>query len=57
MSEQEQGRTTLETQVDEAWVPDEHEDAWIAGHLASGIYLCRMKAGSFMKIRKRVLQK
>ena len=47
----------VETLVDETRPAGHYEVVWNAGHFASGIYLCRMKAGSFVQMRKLIFQK
>ena len=47
----------VETLVNEYRVAGSYAVEWNAGNLPSGIYICRMKAGTFTKTRKLVLQK
>jgi hypothetical protein len=47
----------IETLIDGSLAAGEHEVAWHAYGLTSGIYLCRIEAGGFVDTRKLVLQK
>lgn len=43
--------------VNERLAPGAYERTWNAARLPSGIYFCRMQAGSFTSVRKMILQK
>ena len=45
------------TLINEQKLPGNYEVEWNASSLASGIYFCRMQAGSFVQTRKMILMK
>ncbi len=47
----------MATLVDEHLTPGKYERTWDAGDVASGVYLCRMTAGSYSTVRKMVVMK
>ena len=47
----------VETLVSEKLAAGRYEYEWDAGHLASGVYFYRLKAGDYVKTRKMILLK
>ena len=47
----------IQTLISEKLLPGKYKYTWQAGHLASGVYIARLKAGTFIQSRKLILIK